>query len=140
MKFDPVPGPWRTFVDKAVEELKPMLAFTLGAMGSRRFNFYNAAYSRAGYADEAKHIQDLWIEGKRDEARKLVPAEMVIKSGFIGTDEMIKERIRLYRDAGVNEIAAQLRFGRGSTYIPTVTERIDSLSKFVDLVDQVNKE
>ena len=117
-----------------------MLAFTLGAMGSRRFNFYNAAYSRAGYADEAKHIQDLWIEGKRDEARKLVPAEMVIKSGFIGTDEMIKERIRLYRDAGVNEIAAQLRFGSGSTYIPTVTERIDSLSKFVDLVDQVNKE
>ena len=128
-------------VDKAVEELKPRLAFTLGAMGSRKFNFYNAAFSRAGYADEAKHIQDLWIEGKRDEARRLVPAEMVIRSGFIGTDEMIKERIRLYRDAGVNQISAQLRFRQqDSGYIPTVTERIDTLSKFVDLVDQVNKE
>jgi len=132
-------------VDKAVEELKPMLAFTLGAMGSRKFNFYNEVYSRAGYADEAKHIQNLWIEGKRNEARKAVPAEMVMKTGFIGTDEMIKERIRLYRDVGVNEIAAQLRFaspifGKGNSVIPTVTERIDTLARFVDLVDQVNKE
>ena len=40
-------------VDEAVEALKPGLAFSLGAMGSREFNFYNAAYGRAGYAGEA---------------------------------------------------------------------------------------
>ncbi len=32
---------------------KPGLAFTLGAMGSRAHNFYNAAFRRAGYEDTA---------------------------------------------------------------------------------------
>ena len=31
---------------------------SLGAMGSRQFNFYNAACSRAGYGEVAKRIQD----------------------------------------------------------------------------------
>ena len=41
-------------------------------MGSRRYNFYNRAYGRQGYAEEAKLVQDLWLDGRRDEARAAV--------------------------------------------------------------------
>ena len=130
-------------VDEAVEMLRPSLAFTLGAMGSRQFNFYNAAYSRAGYADEAKEVQRLWIDGSRDEARKLVPAEMILKSNLIGTDEMVKERLRAYRDVGVNTLSASLRRQaagiRGGTGLP-LHERIEALGHLMDLVNEVNKE
>ena len=130
-------------VDGAVEALRPGLAFSLGAMGSRQFNFYNAAYSRAGYSDEAKAVQNLWLEGRRDEARKLVPDEMVLKSNLIGTDEMVKERIRAYRDAGVTTLSASLRFrgaDRGGGGAPTINQRIEALGRLMDLVDEVNRE
>ena len=130
-------------VDEAVEALKPGLAFSLGAMGSREFNFYNAAYCRAGYAGEAKAVQDLWLDGRRDEARKLVPAEMVLKSNLLGTDEMVKERIRAYRDAGVTSLNASLRYravGRTGLAAPSLTERIEILGHLMDLVNEVNQE
>ena len=130
-------------VDDAVESFKPGLAFTLGAMGSRQFNFYNAAYRRAGYSEVTKEIQRLWIEGNRDEARKLVPDEMVLKSNLIGTDEMVKERIRVYRDAGVTTLSPSLRFrssDRGHREKPTVKQRIETLGRLMDLVAEVNKE
>ena len=97
-------------VDEAVAALKPGLAFSLGAMDSRDFNFYNAAYSRAGYADEAKAIQALWLDGRRDEARRLAPSEMVLNSNLLGTDDMVKERIRAYRDAGLTTLSVSLRY------------------------------
>src|SRR5881296_2129515 len=55
---------------------KPGLAFTLGAMGSREHNFYNDAFRRAGYAEAAREVQRLWLEGRRDEAAARVPDDM----------------------------------------------------------------
>ena len=71
----------------------------LGAMGSAKTNFYNDAYCRAGYEDDAKAVQSLWIEGKRDQAIARVPDEMVLLTNFIGTETMVRERLRAFRDA-----------------------------------------
>jgi len=130
-------------VEDAVEALKPGLAFSLGAMGCREFNFYNSAYSRAGYADEAKEIQNLWIDGRRDEARRLVPSEMIIKSNLLGTDEMVKNRIRTYRNAGVTTSSVSLRYramGRTRLEVQNLTERIEVLGHLMDLVNEINEE
>ncbi len=126
-------------VDKAVKSLKQALAYSLGAMGSRRHNFYNAAYSRAGYSDVAKEVQDLWLDGRRDEARERVPDDLVLKTHLIGTDDMIKERIRAHRDARVSTLSVGLR-GRdlGSSF--TVQHRIETLERLMDLVQQVDRE
>ena len=130
-------------VDGAVEALRPGLAFSLGAMGSRRFNYYNAAYSRAGYGDEARQIQDLWLAGKRDEARKLVPHEMVLKTNLVGTDEMVKERIRANRDAGITTLGVSTGLApaaNGGFDAPTLGQRIETLGRLMDLVNEVNRE
>jgi hypothetical protein len=113
-------------VEQLIEERKPGLAFTLGGMGSAKTNFYNDAFSRAGYADAAEEVQRLWIEGKKPEAIRRVPDEMVLKTSLIGTEDMIRERLRAYRDAGVDTI----RLGTGGK---TWKERLDALDEGLDL-------
>ncbi len=88
-------------VEALIEARKPALAFTLGGMGSAKTNFYNEAFSRAGYEDDAKAVQRLWVERKKDQAIARVPDEMVLKTNLIGTEAMIKERLALYHSAGV---------------------------------------
>ena len=126
-------------VDEAVEMLRPALAFGLGGMGSREYNFYNDAYSRAGYGEVAKEVQRLWIDGKRDEANKLVPAELVLKTHLIGTEEMVRERIRAYRDVGVTTLSVAIREQHLGPRL-TVKGRIEILGRFMDLVAKVNAE
>lgn len=119
--------------ERAAESLRPGLAFSLGAMGSRQHNFYNDAYSRQGWADEAKQIQRLWLDGRRDEARAAVPVEMVLKTHLIGDEAAVLERLRLYRDAGTNTFRAE-------PHGDTLRERGETLERFMDLVRQLDEE
>lgn len=116
-------------IDKLIAPRKPGLAFTLGAMGSRQHNFYNAAYRRAGYADEAVAVQKLWLDRKREEATALVPDEMVLQTNLIGTERMVRERVRKHRDAGVNTIRVQ---PEGST----MEQRLENLGRIVKIVNE----
>ncbi len=109
------------------------IAFTLGAMGSATSNFYNDAFCRQGYADEAKEVQRLWIEGKREEARDRVPIDLAFKINLIGDDTAILERLRVYRNAGVTTI-------RGGIEGETVGERLDNLQHFMSLVNEISNE
>src|SRR5690606_21686590 len=120
-------------VEEAAQEFRSAVAFQLGAMGSRQHNFYNAAFSRQGWADEAKEIQRLWLDGRRDEARARVPLELITSSNLIGPRDAVKERLRLYRDAGVNTFRAGLR-GQ------SLDQRISNLGQLMDLVREVNAE
>ena len=94
-------------VEKLIPPRKSGLAFSLGAMGSRRHNFYNDAYRRAGYPDVAADVQRLWLEGRRDEAAARVPDELVLKTNLLGTTAMVRERLALYRRAGITTIRVE---------------------------------
>lgn len=117
-------------LEQLIAPRKPGLAFTLGAMGSRAHNFYNDAYKRAGYADEAVAVQKLWLEGKREEAAALVPDDMVLQSNLLGTDEMVKARIQAYKDAGITTLRVQPE-GK------TLAERIETLGRVMELAKDV---
>jgi F420-dependent oxidoreductase-like protein len=114
-------------VERLIEKRRPGLAFTLGAMGSAKTNFYNAAYARAGFEDAAHEVQSLWIEGRREEAAAAVPDALVLASAPIGTEAMVRERLRACRDAGI----AVLRL---STPGRTNAERIAHLERCLDLI------
>lgn len=115
-------------VERMIEARKPGMAFTLGAMGSPTTNFYNDAYKRAGWADAAVEVQRLWVDHKREEAARRVPDEMILATSFIGTRDMITNRLRAYRDAGVNTL-------RISTGGHNHTDRIDKLSEVLDIIN-----
>ncbi len=117
-------------VDQLIPPRKPGLAFTLGAMGSRQHNFYNAAFRRAGYEDVAVDVQNLWLEGNRQEAAARVPDELVVKTNLLGTPDMVKERIVAYRDAGVTTLRVDPQ-GEG------LHGRLETLGQVIELVKSV---
>lgn len=114
-------------VEEMINARRPAMAFTLGGMGSAKTNFYNDAFKRAGYEDAAIEVQNLWVGGKKDQAIQAVPDEMVLKTNLIGTKEMVCERLRAYRDAGVST----LRLSTGGS---NWKERTDSLAEAIDIV------
>jgi alkanesulfonate monooxygenase SsuD/methylene tetrahydromethanopterin reductase-like flavin-dependent oxidoreductase (luciferase family) len=80
---------------------RPMVALYVGGMGARGRNFYNDLARRYGYEKEAELIQDLYLDGKKDEAAAAVPAELLEKTTLIGSEGFVKERIAAFREAGV---------------------------------------
>jgi F420-dependent oxidoreductase-like protein len=116
-------------VEGLIERCRPGLAFTLGAMGSPRTNFYNEAYRRIGFEDAAVRVQRLWLDGRRDDAVAAVPDAMVLATNLLGTEAMVRERIRMYRDAGVTMLSLT-PMGRG------MAEKLDVLGRAVELVAQ----
>lgn len=83
---------------------KKELAFSLGGMGSASTNYYNQAYSRQGWADAAAAVRERWQAGDRDGAAGLVTDEMVLATTLIGTEEMVRTRLGVWRDAGVDTV------------------------------------
>lgn len=114
-------------VDALVERARPGMAFTLGGMGSAKTNFYNAAYSRAGYADICQEVQRLWVDGDKAAAAAAVPEELILAAYPIGTEAMVRDRIRAYRAAGVGCL-------RLATTGKTVADRIEHLERVTDLL------
>jgi len=76
----------------------------LGAMGSADTNFYNAAYSRAGWGDMAAEVQSLWVSGDKEGAVAAVHDDFLLSIYMIGTEEMVKARINAVRDAGIGTL------------------------------------
>ncbi|MBD9729454.1 LLM class flavin-dependent oxidoreductase [Streptomyces caniscabiei] len=106
------------------------LAFSLGGMGSATTNFYNNAYSRQGWAEVAAEVRERWQAGDRDGASALVTDEMVLATTLIGTEEMVRERLRVWRAAGVDTV----RFYPAGD---TLDARLTTLGRAVELVREV---
>ena len=119
-------------IEAMIEARRPSVAFQMGAMGSATTNFYNDAFRRAGFTDDAKAIQLLWIDGKRDEAAKRVPDAMITQFGAFGTPEMVRGRFAAYRDAGIDSLSLRLAPS------PDPHARIDSLEQILDLLKDMD--
>jgi F420-dependent oxidoreductase-like protein len=91
-------------IDRARDVMRPFLALYIGGMGSRKQNFYNALVQRYGFEDAAREIQDLYLDGKKEEAAAAIPAELIDITTLAGPREHVKERLAVYRDAGVGTL------------------------------------
>lgn len=120
-------------LEQAIAPRKPGLAFTLGAMGSAQHNFYNDVYRRTAYADVAVDVQNLWLQKKREEAVARVPDELVLKTNLLGTEDMIKERLRLYQHVGVTTLRVEPVENK-------LQERLATLARLGKLVQEVDAE
>ncbi|GHG26035.1 MULTISPECIES: LLM class F420-dependent oxidoreductase [Amycolatopsis] len=113
-KRDPALGELDTYVTVAlaigddVEPLldwvRPMLALYIGGMGARGKNFYNDLACRYGYEAEAKLIQDLYLDGKKEEAAAAVPLELLRAISLVGPAGYVKERVAAFAEAGVTTL------------------------------------
>lgn len=106
---------------------KKELAFSLGGMGSGSTNFYNNAYSRQGWADVAAQVHERWQAGDRDGAVGLVTDEMVLATTLIGTEDMVRARLRDWSAAGVDTVRL---YPAGDT----LAARLDNLGHGIGLI------
>ena len=114
-------------LEAMIDARRPQVAFSMGAMGSAKTNFYNDAFKRAGYTDDALAIQKLWIDGKREEAAKRVPDAMVTQFGAFGNAEQVRQRFQIYRDAGINSLGLRLEPDPGQTRLGLLEQTLDLL-------------
>ena len=78
-------------------------------------------------------MQQLWLAGKREQAAEKVPDEMVTRTSLLGTEEMVKERMRAYKKAGISTLRLDPEGG-------SVQQRLTNLGRAMDLLNAVNQE
>lgn len=88
-------------VEPLREFVKPHLALYIGGMGAKSKNFYHTLATKYGYGAEADRIQELYLAGRKEEAAKVVPDELVRDISLIGSAGFVAERIAAFREAGV---------------------------------------
>ena len=91
-------------VDRARDGLRHFIALYVGGMGSRKRNFYNQLVQRYGFEDAAREVQDLYLDGKKDEAAAAVPPELIDTVALVGPRDKVRDRLEVYREAGVGSL------------------------------------
>jgi len=79
------------------DAIRPELALYIGGMGARSKNFYNNMVSAMGFEAEAKVIQDLYLDGKKNEAAGKVPDKLIDAISLVGPAEMIRDRLQAWK-------------------------------------------
>jgi F420-dependent oxidoreductase-like protein len=113
-------------VDRARDMVRPILALYVGGMGSREKNFYNQAVQRYGFEEAAAKVQDLYLDGKREEAMAALPPELIDTVALVGPKDKVRDRLAAYREAGV-----------GTMVITPLTEPENRARMLTDLAELV---
>ena len=110
---------------KVLDFARPHAALYIGGMGSRDKNFYNTICQKYGYVKEAIEVQDLYLEGRKEEAAAAVPGQLLENSNLVGPKGYIKERLAAYKEAGVTILSVNPVGGDAVKAIETLRELID---------------
>jgi F420-dependent oxidoreductase-like protein len=110
------------------ELARPVFALYIGGMGAKERNFYNDLAIRCGYEKEAREIQEAYLSGRKDDAAALVPEELLEKTSLIGSEGYVRERLAVYREAGVTTLNV-------TPLAPTLADRISQVGMIRGLLD-----
>jgi F420-dependent oxidoreductase-like protein len=94
-------------VEACRAHVKPRLALYVGGMGAPGRNFYFDLACRYGHEAAAARIQALYLAGRREEAALAVPDGLVDEVALCGPRERLRERLTLWRAAGITTLIAQ---------------------------------
>jgi F420-dependent oxidoreductase-like protein len=99
-------------VEEAASFLRPTLALYIGGMGAREVNFHANVFGRMGYEEEARKIQDLYLQGRKEEAAALVPMSLIEETSLIGPKEKIRDDLEAWRESRITTL---LLYGDANT-------------------------
>ncbi|MBV9000362.1 MAG: LLM class F420-dependent oxidoreductase [Solirubrobacterales bacterium] len=111
---------------EARDRMRPVLALYVGGMGSRKQNFYNQLVQRYGFEDAARTVQDLYLDGKKEQAAAALPDELIDLITLSGPKGHVRDRLAAFREAGVGTLTiAAMAF--------TKEERMEQLRTVAEL-------
>src|SRR5437870_12864857 len=117
-------------VESARNAMRPILALYVGGMGSREQNFYNRLVSTYGFEKAAQEEQGLYVAGNKTEAMFALPDELIDLVSIVGPRDKAKEKIRAFRDAGVDTLIVW-------PVMPDHNERKEQLRIVAELANEV---
>jgi F420-dependent oxidoreductase-like protein len=79
--------------------VRPFLALYAGGMGARGTNFHFEVFARMGYEDVATKVQQLYLDGQKQEAAAAIPLSMVEDVALVGPPDKIREELAAWRDS-----------------------------------------
>jgi F420-dependent oxidoreductase-like protein len=91
-------------VATALWPVKATLGFYIGGMGAKGRNFHTELMARMGHEKAAFQIQDLFLEGKRDEAIAAVPDGFADEISLCGPRERVAERLEAWKASPVTTL------------------------------------
>ncbi len=96
-------------LQQALVPIKMTLGFYLGGMGARGRNFHLNLMERMGFGEPARKVQQLFLDGKRDEAFAAVPDELADAISLAGSPARIKDRLQAWKGTPVKTLIAMTR-------------------------------
>lgn len=117
-------------VGDVLESMRPILALYIGGMGAKGQNFYTKLASKYGYEAEALRVQELYLDGKKDEAAAELPRELLEKTSLIGPESHVRERVALLKSVGVTTLNV-------TPQAKTHEERTRLIEKIREIADDV---
>ena len=111
------------------ELARPVFALYIGGMGPHRDrgrNFYYELAVRFGFETAANACQDAYLDGRKDEAAALVPAELLAGTSLIGPAGYVAERIAAMAESGVTTLNV-------TPLAPTHTDRVHLIERIREL-------
>jgi F420-dependent oxidoreductase-like protein len=91
-------------IEAGLAPVKAMLGFYIGGMGAKGQNYHTKLMQRMGYEAEALKVQELFFEGRRDEAIAAVPSAFADEISLVGPIERIRDRVAAWEDSPVTTI------------------------------------
>ena len=91
-------------IESAMDAVRPMYALYFGGMGAKSANFHANVPIRMGYEAEVRTIQDLYLDGKKDEAAAAVPRELIEQMTLIGPADKIRHDLDAWRESSVTTL------------------------------------
>src|SRR3954447_1714233 len=109
---------------------RPFVALYVGGMGSKKQNFYNQLMRRYGFEDAAEEVQNLYLEGMKEEAAAALPDDFLDKIALIGPRDQVRDRLRIYKDNGVGTLGVSpLAFDKQG--------RLDQLKALAEVFEEI---
>jgi len=91
-------------LEQALLPIKASLGFYIGGMGARSKNFHLNLMGRMGFAEEVGRVQELFFEGKREEAIAAVPDQLADEISLSGPRERVIERMDAWKKSVVTTL------------------------------------
>ncbi|HTO01614.1 MAG TPA: LLM class F420-dependent oxidoreductase [Microthrixaceae bacterium] len=91
-------------IEESLSMTRAMLAFYIGGMGAKGQNYHTKLAARMGLGEQAEKIQEMFLEGKGDQAVNEVPVSFADEISLVGTPARIADRLAAWKESAVTEI------------------------------------
>ncbi|MCA5893320.1 LLM class F420-dependent oxidoreductase [Isoptericola sp. NEAU-Y5] len=102
-----VPVVVRDDVEAAADVIRPHIALYAGGMGAKEANFHKASLDRLGYKTALDEVQALFLEGRKDDAARAVPTELVEEIALVGPADKVARDLTRWEGTALTTMLLQ---------------------------------